>query len=100
MLSISISYLHLLPVRNTHIFLICRYFLFLARKHTNIHTVKVLTRGVELKLAKGGRIIMDSARENFSTTLVIIFAPLWAYFSIFSLYIVRMAKSSGGASPP
>ena len=29
-----------------------------------------------------------------------IFAPLWAYFFNFSLYIVRMAKSSGGGNFP
>ena len=40
--------------------------------------------------------------ERFFRTLGMIFAPLWAYFFNFSLYIVRMAKSSwgGGNFPP
>ena len=66
----------------------------------------VFTRGVELKLARGGRIMSLRARK---------FPPLWAIFphrpwawflppsghtfSIFSFYIVRMAKSSGGGVP-
>ena len=38
--------------------------------------------------------------SDFFPTLGMIFAPLWAYFFNFSLYIVRMAKSSGGELPP
>ena len=67
-------------------------------------------RGEELKLAWGGRIIWACARKArakifplpqlFFPTLDMIFAPLWAYFFKFSLYIVRMAKSSGGELLP
>ena len=49
-------------------------------------------KGVELKLVRGGRIILAYAREKFPPPeqffpLGMIFAPLWAYFfNFFSLY--------------
>ena len=43
---------------------------------------------------------ITSSTERFFPLLGMNFAPLWAYFSIFSLYIVRMAKSSGGGTSP
>ena len=63
-------------------------------------------KGVELKLVRGGKNFLGWVRENFPSErffplLGMIFASLRAYFFNFSLYIVRMAKSSGGgASPP
>ena len=64
------------------------------------------TQGRRTKIGQGGgRIILACAREifppeRFFPLLGMILAPLWAYFFNFSLYIVRMAKSSGGGEFP
>ena len=55
-------------------------------------------QGRRYNIARGNKYSRLRARENFPPPMI--FAPLWAYFSIFSLYIVRIAKSSGGGAPP
>ena len=63
-------------------------------------------KGVELKMVRGGKNYFGLRARNpppperYFPLLGMIFAPLWAYFFIFFLFIVRMAKSSGGNFPP
>ena len=56
------------------------------------HLFLTVYRGVELKLARGGKNYLGlraRARPGHD------FAPVWANFFNFSLYIVRMNRSSG-----